>query len=148
MATSGPLSPKSDIREFFSEGEERERALDKLYKADRDDNLTKQHKKLLRRCHDLLKYALPEYVLLQSVYRFLSSVNRQTHNRNATCYLQDSCYYNPSISWDQASIPSSKGLSRGITASCFRLQKPLESTSPGVWRGMDFLPGFRCLLPD
>ena len=68
----GPLKPKSYIQDFFSEAEKRERALDELYKADRD-NLTKEHKQLLNHCHDLLKYALPEYVLLQflSVRRVL-----------------------------------------------------------------------------
>lgn len=59
---SGPDVPKQYIQDFFSETERRERALDELYNADRN-NLTKQHKQLLKNCHDLLKYALPEYVL-------------------------------------------------------------------------------------
>jgi len=56
---SGPNDPKNRIQEFFSEMEKRESALDKLYKAD-SDNLTKRHKQLLKDCHDLLQYALPE----------------------------------------------------------------------------------------
>jgi len=59
---SGPLKPKSYIRDFFSEEEEREKTLDGLYTADWS-NLTTQHNQLLEKCHDLLKYALPEYVL-------------------------------------------------------------------------------------
>lgn len=59
---SGPNVPKQRIQDFFSEAERRERALDGLYNADRN-NLTKQHKQLLKSCHDLLGYALPEYVL-------------------------------------------------------------------------------------
>jgi len=40
---SGPYDPKNHIQDFFSEGKERERALDDLYKADRDD-LSKRYK--------------------------------------------------------------------------------------------------------
>ena len=58
---SGPLKPKSYIRDFFAEAEERETALDELYAADWSNPST-QHNQLLKNCHDLLKYALPEYV--------------------------------------------------------------------------------------
>jgi len=58
----GPNDPRGRIQDFFS-GPERERALDELYEADWV-NLTEQHKKLLKHCHDLLQYALPKYVPL------------------------------------------------------------------------------------
>ena len=130
----GPYNPKNHIQDFFSEGEARERALDELYKADRDD-LTKQHKQLLKHCHALLEYALPEYVLLRSitVRRALSLVQHQVHNQNTAHCLQDSCRSNHSISWDQVAIPSYKVLQKGITVNCFPFRKSLESTSPAVW---------------
>jgi len=130
---SGPYDPKNHIQDFFSEGKERERALDELYKADRND-LTKQHKQLLEHCHALLKYALPEYVL-QSITarRALSPVHHQMHSQNAAHYLQDSCRSNHAISWDQVSIPSSKVLQKCTTATCFPFRKSLESTPQAVW---------------
>ena len=56
---NGPLKIKSYIQDFFFEAENRERVLDELYKADREYQM-KEHKKPLKSCHDLLKYALPE----------------------------------------------------------------------------------------
>ncbi|KAF8803961.1 hypothetical protein BYT27DRAFT_6703919 [Phlegmacium glaucopus] len=56
----GPKGPKAKIDKFFSEDEAREGALDELYKADRDNHLTKQHKSLLHNCRDLLTYANPQ----------------------------------------------------------------------------------------
>jgi len=69
---SGPFKPKSYIKDFFSEAEEREKALDKLYAADWS-NPTKEHNQLLKNCHDLLKYALPEcvYEIHLSVHVFI-----------------------------------------------------------------------------
>ena len=130
---TGPYNPKNHIQDFFSEGEERERALDELYKADRDD-LSKRYKQLLKHCRALLKYALPEYVLQSiTVRRALSLVHHQMHSHNAAYYLQDSCRNNHSISWDQVSISPSKVLSKAITVTCFPFRKSLESTSPAVW---------------
>ena len=115
----GPLKHESYIQAFFSEAgpEKRERALDKLYKADRD-NLTKEHHQLLDHCHDLLKYALPEYVILQSIsIRRVLTLVIQIHSKDAAHYLQDSNSSNHTLSWDQASVPSPKDLQKGITAS-------------------------------
>jgi len=63
---SGPNVPKRHIHQFFSEAEQRECALDELHKADWG-NLTKPYAKLQNHCRDLLKYALPEYVLLRYI---------------------------------------------------------------------------------
>lgn len=57
----GPNGPKSNIDGFFADGIIRERALDELH-ANRY-NLTKQQEKLREHCQDLLKYAIPEYIL-------------------------------------------------------------------------------------
>jgi len=60
----GPHDPKIRIQEFFSEAEKRERTLDQLYEANRGHDVrTKAHQQLLKHCHNLLKYARPEYVL-------------------------------------------------------------------------------------
>ena len=77
---SGPLKPKSYIRDFFSEAEERETALDGLYAGSADwNNLMTQHSQLLKNCHDLLKYALPEYVSLKiSVRTYFYRIMRRS----------------------------------------------------------------------
>jgi len=80
---NGPKAPKKRIQDFFSEAERRERALDGLYNADRN-NLTKQHKQLLKSCHDLLKYALPEYVLTMRDCRAFSCAHWYTRCTVAT----------------------------------------------------------------
>lgn len=56
----GPNGPKSKIDRFFADGITRQQALDELYMN--RDHLTKRQKKLREHCHDLLKYAIPEYV--------------------------------------------------------------------------------------
>jgi len=87
----GPDRRQKQIQDFFSEAEKREEALDKLHRARDSDSLETEHEKLLKYCCDLLKYALPKYVLLQSRSVSRALINCQKRIPNAAHDLQDSC---------------------------------------------------------
>lgn len=84
----GPKGPKAKIDKFFSEGEARESVLDELYKADWV-NPTKQHKKLLHNCRDLLTYANPQYVPNLRPFRDSYSCHQIAYSWYSARYLQD-----------------------------------------------------------
>jgi len=129
----GPLKPKSYIQEFSSEGDVRERALDELYKADRD-KMTKEHKRLLKHCRDLSKYALPEYVLPQSICRYSSLIDTPPNARS-----------------QRSSLPSRfLFLGSGIAYITQRPPKRDHHQLLPISKifGIDLLPRFHYLLPE
>jgi len=116
---SGPLNPKLNLQNIFSDGEARERALDELHKAHRDDPMN-QHK-VLNLCHELLKYASPKYALRFDQFLFLLGISHwyQADNQHTTHYLQDSCRGNHAISWYKTSFSSPKRPQEGGTGNSF-----------------------------